>query len=96
MGAAMVEAAIRAEGDPNQKLTSHYLCSGFGGQVSLLVVAGTAPFLTPATQPYKASALSEPPVGQTGITPSKKCSSAPLPEVRCHVHTVVGPGTPRV
>jgi hypothetical protein len=36
------------------------------------------------------------PFGETGITPSKKCSSAPLPEVRCDVQTVVEPGTPRV
>jgi hypothetical protein len=34
--------------------------------------------------------------GETGITPSKPCSSAPLPEVRCYVQTVVEPGTPRV
>jgi hypothetical protein len=30
------------------------------------------------------------------ITPSEPCSSAPLPEVRCYVQTVVEPGTPRV
>ena len=36
------------------------------------------------------------PFGETGITPSKQCSSAPLPEVRCYVQTVVEPGTPRV
>jgi len=36
------------------------------------------------------------PFGGTGITPSKQCSSAPLPEVRCYVQTVVESGTPRV
>ena len=36
------------------------------------------------------------PFGETGITPSKQCNSAPLPEVRCYVQTVVEPGTPRV
>ena len=36
------------------------------------------------------------PFGETGVTPSKKCSSAPLPEVRCDVQTAVEPATPRV
>ena len=36
------------------------------------------------------------PFGETGITPSTQCSSAPLPEVRCYVPTVVESGTPRV
>ena len=36
------------------------------------------------------------PFGETNITPSEQCSSAPLPEVRCYVQTVVEPGTPRV
>jgi len=35
-------------------------------------------------------------IPKAGITPSKQCSSAPLPEVRCCVQTVVEPGTPRV